>query len=459
MSELLLAYYADDFTGSTDALECLAAAGVPAMLFVDPPTLEQVSAYPGVQAIGVAGSSRSMPTDDLEVELRTAFPKLREFGTRHVYYKVCSTFDSSPTIGSIGRAIDIGAEVFKPSFVPMLIGAPDLGRYCVFGNLYARMGIGSDGAIHRLDQHPATRNHPITPATESDLRLYLGEQTDREVRLFDVLMHELPDDAAMHVLSKLADDKSVVLFDVLYSRQLKRIGKLIDSAADEGTMFSVGSSAFATALAEHWHATGVVSTPEPWPHAAEAERLLVLSGSCSPVTEAQTDWAIAHGFHEVALDSAKLVNPDMRRDCLEIAVGATEQLLSKNHSVIVHTGRGVDDERIAKTRSVVAETVSNADDVISETTRRLAAALGDIGRKSIAAGKISRVCVAGGDTSSFVARTLGIEALEMIAPISPGAPLCRARSSGPANGIEFNFKGGQVGEVAYFESVRRGKLS
>ncbi|HEY7077972.1 MAG TPA: nucleotide-binding domain containing protein, partial [Solirubrobacteraceae bacterium] len=70
-----------------------------------------------------------------------------------------------------------------------------------------------------------------------------------------------------------------------------------------------------------------------------------------------------------------------------------------------------------------------------------------------------RLCVAGGDTSSHVARALGIEAVEMIAPLAPGAPLCRAHAPGsPADGLEVNFKGGQVGGADYFEVVARGKL-
>jgi len=70
-----------------------------------------------------------------------------------------------------------------------------------------------------------------------------------------------------------------------------------------------------------------------------------------------------------------------------------------------------------------------------------------------------RVCVAGGDTSSYAARALGIQALEMIAPLTPGAPLCRAHAPGSAvDGCEVVFKGGQVGAENYFEILKRGKI-
>ncbi len=458
MSRLLLTYYGDDFTGSTDALECLAAAGVPTMLFIDPPTRDQLAAHPNLRAVGVAGSTRSTPAEALEAELHIAFPALRDLGARHVHYKVCSTFDSSPEVGSIGRAIEVGSDVFGPAFVPLVVGAPGLGRYCVFGNLFARMGIGSHGAIHRLDRHPATRNHPITPANESDLRLYLGRQTDREVRLFDVLMHELSDDAGARAFAEVIEGNPIVLFDALYPRHLERIGRLIDSRAGDRPLFSVGSSAVETALVGHWRSAGILADTQPWPRTEAVKPLLVLSGSCSPVTEAQIEWALGHGFHEISLDTAQLVRSERSGQAIDSAAYEAVNLLSLGHDVIVHSARGPHDERLAAARRAVARQIGNDAEVVVETSKRLATALGRIGLRCLKASQLKRVCVAGGDTSSYVARSLGIEALEMVAPLSPGAPLCRARACGPANGIEFNFKGGQVGDVSYFEAVRLGKL-
>jgi uncharacterized protein YgbK (DUF1537 family) len=74
---------------------------------------------------------------------------------------------------------------------------------------------------------------------------------------------------------------------------------------------------------------------------------------------------------------------------------------------------------------------------------------------------VRRVLIAGGDTSGYLARTLGIDALEMIAPLATGAPLCRAfaAAGSPFDGLELNFKGGQVGPPNYFGAVAQGKLS
>ena len=183
---LLLAYYGDDFTGSTDALEFLSRAGAKTVLFIDAPTPQQLTRYDGLQAIGVAGMTRAMPPAEMEKELRPAFTALKALGASHIHYKVCSTFDSSPAVGSIGKAADVGAEVFDAPFIPLLVAAPALGRYCVFGNLFARMGIGSKGGIFRLDRHPSMSKHPVTPADESDLRLHLAKQTAQNIGLIDI---------------------------------------------------------------------------------------------------------------------------------------------------------------------------------------------------------------------------------------------------------------------------------
>src|ERR1017187_8361616 len=134
---ILYTYYGDDFTGSTDVLEQLGANGVPAVLFVGVPKPEHRATFSGAQAIGIAGDSRSRSPEWMSANLPAIFRALQRFGAPITHYKVCSTFDSSPTIGSIGRAIEIGREVFAPPFVPIVVGAPHLRRYVAFGHLFA----------------------------------------------------------------------------------------------------------------------------------------------------------------------------------------------------------------------------------------------------------------------------------------------------------------------------------
>ena len=323
MPPLLLTFYGDDFTGSTDALEQLTLAGIRTALFIEPPTPKQLARFKNLQAVGVAGMTRSLPPDALRRELRLALKKLKALGARHVHYKVCSTFDSAPAIGSIGCALDVGAKIFRAPFVPLLVAAPALGRYTVFGNHFARYGIGSTGDIHRLDRHPSISKHPITPMTEADLRLHLAKQTRKRVALFDILKVALPLTEARSALKKiLAEKPDVVLFDALYTEQLQLIGELMDGyATSKRPLFSIGSSGIEMALAAQFNARSSrrkeaqINCRLPIADcrfsqslltSAATQQLLVASGSCSLVTEGQIAWAVKNGFAEVALDTTTL---------------------------------------------------------------------------------------------------------------------------------------------------------
>src|SRR6185503_4084087 len=94
------------------------------------------------------------------------------------------------------------AKIFRQRFVPVVVGAPGLGRYCVFGNLFARMGIGSAGKIFRLDRHPSMSVHPVTPAEESDLRRHLAKQTKKRIGLVDVLVLDRSLDETREALNR-----------------------------------------------------------------------------------------------------------------------------------------------------------------------------------------------------------------------------------------------------------------
>lgn len=411
---LRLAYYADDFTGATDALESLALAGLRTRLFLNPPSAAQCA---GLDAIGVAGLTRSLAPDAMEAVLRPAFTALRALGPRHMHYKVCSTFDSSPAVGSIGRAIDVGATVFASRTVPLLVAAPALGRYCVFGQLYARYGIGSAGAIHRLDRHPAVSRHPVTPMTEADLRLHLAAQTKKQSGLLSVLdLDRPPVETAAAWAGLVAAGHEVVLIDGLNAAHLLRAGALIDGLADGGPLFSVGSSGIESALTAHWGAAGP-GAGRPGAGLSPTSPALVISGSCSPVTAGQIDRALANGFTGIEFSPA--------------ALAAAVAALKAGRPTVVYTSRG---EAAAPLPA-----------------SELGTQLGRLAREAVAQAGVKRLVVAGGDTSSYAARALGIESLEMLAPLVPGAPLCRAHAPGSSvDGLEVNFKGGQVGAPGYF---------
>jgi 3-oxoisoapionate kinase len=356
----------------------------------------------------------------------------------------------------------VGSSVCPGGYVPLLVGAPHLGRYCVFGNLFARMGTDGAGGIYRLDRHPAMSRHPVTPMDEADLRLHLARQTKKKIGLFNLLQLDLPPEARLAGLRELvAGGSEVILFDVLEGRHLAEIGAMIDAGAPAGRpLFSVGSSGVETALGAAWREQGLLRPPQAWADPGPADPLLVVSGSCSPVTERQILHALAAGFSEVPLDAAALAGGAGAEAQLRGTESEAARLLKSGRSVIVHTCRGGADPRLASGADAFRRRGGDGVDARTQTARVLGGALGRIAGNVLAASAVRRVVVAGGDTSTYAARALGIESLEMVAPVAPGAPLCLARAPGFAvDGLEVNFKGGQVGGEDYFERISRGVRS
>lgn len=458
--ELLLAYYGDDFTGSTDVMEALTNGGVETVLFVQPPSPKLLARYQDVRAMGIAGSSRAMSPDEMEVELPAAFTSLLTHRPAFVHYKTCSTFDSSPNIGSIGKAIEIGRRELKNGVCPLVVGAPSLQRFCVFGNLFARSGL--DSAPYRLDRHPTMKQHPVTPMDESDLRVHLKEQTDLPIRLIDVLAL---DDTSFDWGAAIGEHEGIVLFDTLRAEHLVSIGSIVTAMQLRAgkPMFVAGSSGVEYALVEAWKRAGLIGCDDEFSNAGAINKeaaarnetqTLIVSGSCSPVTARQIQWAVDNGFKELAFDTSVLgpvsasdrestsVDSPSQRELDRVVIAATNQL-RLGQSVIVHTCRGPADPRLAKTQVDAAQLGQALATVLHETLQRH---------------PLKRVAVTGGDTSGHIARYIGIEALEMIGPLAPGAPLCVARSEDSAiKGIEITFKGGQVGHDDFFGSVLAGR--
>lgn len=421
---LRLAYYADDFTGATDALEQLENAGVRTRLFLEPPSPATLAELHGIEAIGVAGRTRSLSTAELDAEVRPALRALHDLGAEHVHYKVCSTFDSSPDVGSIGRVVDIAAEEFAGPFIPLLVGAPGLGRWCAFGNLFASYGIGADTPAYRLDRHPSTSRHPVTPADEADLRVHLGRQTTKRVRLVDFrALDRGASNAIAMVEQTLAEEGAeVVLFDCLTKEHLQTIGAVLQHYAKSARpLFSVGSSAIETALASQW---GLPSRPS-------VERdpptgpVLVMVGSCSPVTAAQVAAAKQVGFAVVEIDARRIAVAD--DSVAEEAAEVVAEALSTAPGAIVSSG-GDGAHGDSLDASLLGRTLATLYRRVKEQS------------------PLALTVVAGGDTSSYAARSLGIVSLSFHAPLTLGAPVCRALSGDPlVDGGLFVFKGGQVG--------------
>lgn len=451
MSDLLLTYYGDDFTGSTDVMEALVLGGVPTVLFLDAPDEAFIRQhFPHVRAVGVAGVSRSMSPSQMEAELPPIFRALARLGAPLFHYKICSTFDSSPTVGSIGQAVEIGWRIFQPQAVPMMVGAPPLKRYLIFGNLFATVG----DVTYRLDRHPTMSQHPITPMDESDLRRHLGRQTSRKIGLIDVLQLAQSDEAIASCYQALVDDGcEIILLDTLDQTHVEKLGRLIWAQRSEPPIFTVSSSGLEYALTAHWQRTGLVQPPPPLPPAGAVDQLLIVSGSAAPGTAVQIDWAVQQGFAALRLDSVRLIDPALAEAERAHVVESALLALGEGRHVLLYSAYGPDDPAIPATRQRLEALGLDA----SSVSQRLGAQQGLILRELLERSGLKRVCVTGGDTCGHAAHQLGIYALEIIMPIAPGAPLCRARSLNPQfEGLQVSLKAGQVGKPDYFGSLLRG---
>lgn len=444
---LLLAYYGDDFTGSTDAMEAMTSAGVPTVLFMQPPTPQMLAAFPAARCIGVAGSSRGRSPDWMDAELPKVFSVLAGLGAPILHYKICSTFDSSPTIGSIGRAVDLGAKVMPGNWSPMIVGTPRLMRYQLFGNLFVSV----NGVGYRLDRHPTMSRHPVTPMGEADLRRHLAQQTARRVELIDLL--QLRNGTASRRLETLTgDDVPVVLVDVLDDESLAAAGRLIWEGRGRG-LFSASSSGLGYALAAYWRQRGFIPPEAPLPPAQPASSVLVVSGSCSPVTASQIAWARAHGFRTERLRLAAALDPRTAKTEIERVVDIAVAALGQGVSPVIFSAEGPDNDPMEKFDAIARD----AGLPRHEAARNVGRALAEVMRNVLDRAKPKRAVVAGGDSSGEIVNALGIQALTVVAGLSPGAPLCRAWSDDAArNGLEIVLKGGQMGGEDFFGLARAG---
>jgi len=445
---LLLSYYGDDFTGSTDAMEAMTAAGIPTVLFLETPTPALLKRFPGARCVGLAGSSRGRTPAWMDTELPRAFASLAALGAPILQYKVCSTFDSSPAIGSIGRAIDLGVPHMRGRWAPMVIGAPRLKRYQMFGNLFAAV----DGSGYRLDRHPTMSRHPVTPMHEADLRVHLGAQTSRRIELVDML--QLRDGTgSARVAQLVGKDVPVVLLDVLDDATLVEAGRLVWEERGAG-LFSASSSGLCYALTAYWRSLDLLPREPSLPVADRVSAIAAVSGSCSPVTAAQIRWARAHGFVTERLQLAPVLDERRRDDEIERCVAVAANAHRAGTSAIVFSAEGPDDPSVIGFDAIAAgASVSRAD-----AARRVGTALAEVMRRLLDRVELTRVVVAGGDSSGEVASALGIGALSVIGGMAPGAPLCRAWSNTPRrDGLEIVLKGGQIGAVDFFGTVRAGR--
>lgn len=440
-TDLLLSYYGDDLTGSTDVMEALELGGVPTVLFTGRPDSSLLARFSHCRAMGLAGTSRSETPAWMDENLTPAFDWLKSLGAAITHYKVCSTFDSSSGIGNIGRAIEIGRKVFGQDSVPLLVGAPQLKRYTAFGNLFAAYR----GQTYRIDRHPVMSRHPVTPMHEADLLMHLAAQTELSSALVDITDLRMAERAA--IVDRARAGSGYFLIDVDGPETQALAGEQLWRVAQAGAPFAVGSSGVEYALLRRWAADGIAPGRATFAPAGAVDRLAVVSGSVSPTTERQIGHALANGYVGIQLDPLALVGENAEAAIAQ-AVASGQGALRDGRSVVLYSALGPNADRGSEI------------DKVEGARHRLGRALGSVLRELARGEKLRRAVIAGGDTSSHALGQLGIAALTVRMPLpqSPGSPLCVAHSGDAGvDGLEIALKGGQVGTDAYFEAIRLGE--
>lgn len=438
-----IGYYGDDFTGATDTLATAARGGLRAALFLRVPDDAQLAAAGPLDCVGVAGAARALPPPDMQAELAPVAAFFNRLAPPLLHYKLCSTFDSAPHVGNIAVALQALRRGRPNPLVAIVGGQPSLGRYCVFGNLFATEQAG--GAPQRLDRHRNMSRHPVTPMDEADLRRHLARQGLANVAAMHYPDYDLDaaaQDARLDAL--LARRPQAVLFDVGHDSHLRHVGRILWTRARRQPLLAAGASSVVQALLAHWRHAG---EPPGEATSADGTRLapaqgpvLVLAGSMSPVTATQI--AASPSYRRIALDAARLAagepgyaDETVTRLCAELRQG---------HSIIAHT--------------TPLEAAQGHGAPAARAAAELASASAALLRRVLCqCPGLRRIGVAGGDTSSRAMQALDIQALRYLATPAPGVAVCQALAADPTlDGMQIMLKGGQMGPPDLFEILLRG---
>ena len=428
-------FYGDDFTGASDNAAQYARHGLRTRLFFTLPTqqvLEQAALECDV--IGVAGTARSLNVQGMTQELLPVLQAFAKLCVPLFQYKCCSTFDSSLVTGSLGHAIELMRQVWPTCFVPVHAAAPEFGRYTVFGHHFARAG----QQIYRLDQHPVMSVHPVTPMHESKLSAVLREQgfsVEREADLREL------DNSALDT-SSLADKLNThdsVVFDGYTQQHVVTTAAVLHHISQRRQVCAMAAQGLAHGWGQYWRDNALTADEPPLQQLSATDRLLVLSGSCSALSAQQIAHARQSGFLCLRLTPELLF--DEHHAGLDLVIDQVLIALKNSQSVVVFTAEGPEDSHTHSLREWTREWP--AGQLAQRIGLVFARMAGEVFRQT----SLTRLVVAGGDSSSFTMRALGAQALQCIAShFAQNAHFASLVSEDVhTHGKEVLLKGGQVG--------------
>jgi len=405
----LLGAIADDVTGATDLCSTLRREGMRVLqTFGVVPDLEVRE----VDAVVVALKSRTVPAEEAVRDSLAALAWLEDLGARHFFFKICSTFDSTPA-GNIGPVADALLDALRERFTVVCPAYPANGRTLYQGHLF----VGD-----RLLSESSLAHHPLTPMTDPDIVRVLGRQTDRRVSLLPHATVAAGPAAVEQALAGLrAGGTTYAVADALTDTDLRSLG-----AACAGLPLLVGGAGLALGLPESFRRAGLLGPPEASVDETVSGPAVVLAGSCSAATQEQVR-RMAARFPALKLPV------DGSADLDAAAAEAAAHLL--RGPVLLYTT--APPEEVAELQARLGT---------ERTQHESEAVLGELAQRLVAAGA-SRVVVAGGETAGAVLRALGIRALATGREIAPGVPWMRSVDGPP---LALALKSGNFGGPEFF---------
>lgn len=410
----LIGAICDDVTGATDIASMFVRGGMQVVQYVGLPEAEQ--AVPNADALVIALKSRSIPANEAIAQSITASRRLIDLGVRQIYFKYCSTFDSTPE-GNIGPVAEALREELGAAWVPHLPSLPVNGRTVYQGHLF----------VHdRLLSETGMAKHPLNPMNDSDLVRVLQAQTSGRVGKVTTSVVAQGAGLVTEVLN--ATDFSHVIGDAISEDDLEIWAETLRDAP-----LVAGGSGLAQPLARAQLAASPsrrISQQQIWP----VGPALILAGSCSAMTLAQVADYRARGGACLQLDIAGLIkNPAATvANVLGWIAGQS------GAAPLIYSSASPDEIGTA----------------ISGQNGKIAALIEDgfaeIARLAVSGGLVQRLIVAGGETSGSVVRGIGASALRIGLEIAPGVPWTEALDKSGASLCALALKSGNFGAEDFF---------
>ncbi|MDP1899917.1 MAG: four-carbon acid sugar kinase family protein [Rubrivivax sp.] len=411
----VLGVIADDFTGATDVASMLVREGMRTVQVIGVP--QGAAPRDGADAVVVALKTRTTPADDAVAESLAALRWLQAAGVRRFYFKVCSTFDSTPA-GNIGPVAEALLAALGSDFTIVCPAFPENGRSVYRGHLFVGDQLLSDSGM---------RHHPLTPMTDSNLVRVLQAQCHQRVGLLGHDQVALGPDALRQRMAALRGEGVVLaVADAISNADLHT---LAEAALDLPLL--VAGSGVALGLPSRYARRGWVRLDADAARLdAQAGRAAVLAGSCSQATQGQVAQWRGAGRAAWALDALALAaDAPVVADAL---AWARERL--ESGPVLIHATVAP-----AELKAVQAELgAARAGALVEQAMAAIAQGLVDAG--------VQRLVVAGGETSGAVVQALGVHKLRIGAPICPGVPWTQAEG----RALWLALKSGNFGAPDFF---------